>query len=289
MTARTTEQMLVHLKSGDFQAAANLFITGQNQGLFPSDSSLTSKLAVEIGKNATDKLITAFSHYPCQFCTKGRTKCKNCGGWGKIRDDAMCEQCIGLGVARCDFCNGSGWMAIEDIPKGLHIMVLTTRIQTAINRIKLVLAKPTPKFLENEPLTSFKESAQTYIYLDRYMGVLENMVVELKKLNIADSQFNIKVEKIIKKCVETAIKSKERIRQSIKCMSDSEIFESKMAEKDSSARKLAEDKAGFYKSMADKSDRFIDVDNEHTFLEKAIVKYVSEMHQIPNNNHQHND
>lgn len=137
MTAGITEQMIMHLKSGNFQAAANLFIEGQKKGLFPPDHTLASKLVREIGKNATEKLIIAFSHYPCQFCTKGRTKCKDCEGRGKIQDDTMCEQCIGLGVARCDFCNGSGWMAIEDIPEGLHIMVLTTRIQTAISRIDL--------------------------------------------------------------------------------------------------------------------------------------------------------
>jgi hypothetical protein len=284
MTARITEQMITHLKSGNFQAAANLFIEGQNQGIFPGDHTLIEKLVKTIGENTTNKLVIAFAHYPCQFCIKGRTKCKNCQGRGKTADDMMCEHCIGLGIERCDFCNGSGWMAIEDIPKGLHITVLITRIQTAISRIKSVLAKPSLKPLENEPLTSFKESAQTYIYLDRYMGVLENMVIELKKQNITDSQFNIRVEKILEKCVGTAIKSKERMRQSIRCMADSELLVSKMADKDSAARELAEDKADYYKSLADKSDRSIDVDNEHPFLEKAIEKYISEKHQMPHNN-----
>jgi len=284
MTARITEQMITHLKSGDFRAASNLFITGQKQGIFPSDHTLTSKLVKEIGENATEKLIIAFSHYPCQFCMKGRSKCKDCEGHGHINHNIVCEQCLGLGSVRCDFCNGSGWMAIEDIPDGLRSTVLLTRARTALARIKSVLAKPVPQPSENKPSTTLKECAQVVMYLDRYMGVLENMVVASEKMNIPEGNYKNKINKIHQRCVEAAIKGKKRMREVIRCMADSARLEAKLSDGDSPGQKLAKKRTEFYKSLTDRTGIFASSKDEHPFLEKAIKNYVSKKHQISHSN-----
>ncbi len=270
MPTELPEQIISLLKSGNLKQAADLFVIGQNHGLFMPDHTLTDTLIKTIGKSATKKLITAFAHYPCQFCSKGRTKCENCDGHGKTQKDTMCERCAGLGIERCDFCNGSGWLAIEDLPKGLHTTVLVTRIQTALARLKLILAKPVPTASKINPKASLKESAQTCIYIDRFVGVLENMLIELKKLKVADSKFNIDVDNIKKKCVETALNCKKRMSQIIQCMADSQTLLAQTAPKDSAAQNLALEKADYYKSMADKSDKSVNIDDEHPFLEKAI-------------------
>ncbi|PKL43507.1 MAG: hypothetical protein CVV39_08605 [Planctomycetes bacterium HGW-Planctomycetes-1] len=66
--------------------------------------------------------------------------------------------------------------------------------------------------------------------------------------------------------IATAGKGKERMRQSIRNMADSQLAISKMDDKEPAGRKLAKDKTDYYESLADKSDRFIDVDNEPPFL-----------------------
>jgi hypothetical protein len=288
MTARITEQMLTHLKSGDFQAAATLFIKGQNEGIFPGDRTLTSKLVKEIGENATEKLIIAFSHYPCQFCTRGRTKCKDCDGHGHINHNIVCEPCLGIGSVRCDFCNGSGWMAIEDIPDGLRSTVLIVRARSALTRIKSALVKPVPQILESKPSATLKECAQTLIYLDRYTGVLENIVVIFEKMNIPEGNFKNKLNVSHQKCIEAAIQSKKRMRDILLCMSESARLEAASAGEDSPIRKLAEKRREFYENMVKKQDVFAGLKDEHPFLEKAIEQYVSEKHQKPHNNQDDN-
>jgi hypothetical protein len=141
-TSQIVEQMIAHLKHDCFVKAAKLFMLGQKRGLFSGDQNLTKRLAKVIGNNATKKLITAFAHYPCGFCKKGRSKCQNCEGHGYLNHEMICEQCLGLGAIRCDFCDGSGWMAIEDIPMGLRITVVVTRTRTALSRMRRVFAKP---------------------------------------------------------------------------------------------------------------------------------------------------
>lgn len=279
MTAKITEQMITHLKSGNFQAAANLFIEGQNQGIFPGDHTLAGELVKKIGKSATEKLIIAFSHYPCQFCARGRTKCKECNGHGHINHNIVCEQCLGLGSVRCDFCNGSGWMAIEDIPDGLRSTILITRARTALTRIKAVLAKPVPPLLDNKPSATLKGCAQVIIYFDRYMGVLENMAVACEKMDVSEDGYKNKINKIHRQCIEAAIKSKEYLRDIIRRMADSARLEAQLADKDSAGRKLAEKRTEFYGNMATRQNVFAGLKNEHPFLEKAVEKYISEKHQ----------
>jgi hypothetical protein len=92
------EEMTTHLKNGDFTKAANLFMMGQTRGIFTGDHTLVKKLVKVIGKNATDRLVTAFAHYPCQFCKRGRLKCPNCEGHGYVDYETVCENWFGCGT-----------------------------------------------------------------------------------------------------------------------------------------------------------------------------------------------
>jgi len=272
---QVVEQMIAHLKHDDFTEAAKLFMLGQKRGIFSGDHTLTKRLVKVIGKKTTKKLITAFAHYPCGFCKKGRSKCQNCEGHGHINHEMVCEECLGLGVIRCDFCDGSGWMAIEDIPIGLRVTVVVTRARTALSRLKRILIRPLPQPSENKPSRALKECARLLINLDRYMGVLENTVIASKTLNISETSFKNKIEKITQSCVETAIKGKEHMREIIRCMQKSSQLESEIADEDSTIRELAEKRAEFYKNLLDQSDTFTSLSEEHPFLEKVINKRVS--------------
>lgn len=274
-TPRVVKQIMTYLKKGRFTEAANMFIIGQSQGVFSGDHTLTRKLTKTVGKNATSRLITAFAHYPCLFCKKGRAKCESCDGRGYKDHDKICELCLGLGVMRCDFCDGSGWMAMEDIPEGLRVTVMIKRAQTALARMKLILRKPVPKPLPSKPSVSLKSCVQLWVNLDRYMGVLENTVVASKELTVSELRFKNQINKINQSCVEIAIKSKRYMREIIKGMEKSARLESGIASEDSTVRRLAKKRADFYKNLLNQADDFLTLGEEHPFLEKAIKKCIS--------------
>jgi hypothetical protein len=268
------EKMIAHLKNGRFIKAAKLFLTAQTRGIFQGDHTLAKKLVQTIGKNATSRIIIAFAHYPCPFCKKGRTNCRDCKGRGHINHDMICEQCLGIGVVRCDFCDGSGWMAMEDIPEGLRITVFIRRAQTAIRRLKLIFAKPLPWPSKNSPLTALKKSARLLIKVDRYMGVLENALVIAERLRISEPQFKNRIGKITRLCVEAAAEGKKYVREIINCMAVSAQFEMEVTKKGSPKHKLAKKRMEFYRNLLKQSDTFVSLSDQHPFLEKAIKKSV---------------
>jgi hypothetical protein len=267
------EKMLAHLKNGRFIKAAKLFLMGQASGILPSDHTLAKRLAKAIGKNATNRIIFAFAHYPCPFCEKGRLKCRDCQGHGHINYDMICDRCLGIGVVRCDFCDGSGWMAMRDVPEGLRVTVFISRTRTALKRLKLIFAKPLPRPSKNNPFANLQKSAQLLINIDRYMGVLENALVMAEKLRTSKPQFKNRINKIAHLCIEAATGGKKYVHAIIDCMAVSSQFEIELTKKGSQRYNLAKKRMEFYRNLLGKSDTFVSLSDQHPFLEKAIKKY----------------
>jgi hypothetical protein len=268
------EEMLAHLKNGRIVEAAKLFLKGQADGIFPPDHHLPEKLVQTIGADVTNRIIVAFAHYPCPFCKKGRLECRDCGGHGHISHEIICERCLGLGIVRCDFCDGSGWMAMRDVPEGLRIAVFTMRAQTALKRLNLIFAEPVPRPSKNKPLIALKKLAQLLVKVDRYMGVLENVLLMADKLRVSEPLLKNKIGETSQRCVEAAAKSKEYVRKIIDCMVVSARLEMMAAENGSSEHELAKKRMEFYKGLLEKSDIFASLSEQHPFLEKAIKKTV---------------
>lgn len=269
-TAPIVEEMIARLKNDKFIEAAKLFLTGQVSGIFPPDHNLLEKLVDTIGKNAANKLIVALAHYPCPFCKKGRSECRDCKGHGHINYDMICERCLGIGVVRCDFCDGSGWMAMQDVPEGLRIEVFTRRAKTAVKRLKLFFANPLPKLEKNKPFIALKKSARLLVKVDRYMGVLENVLVLADKLRNSEPQFKNKIGRITQLCVESAAEGKKCVRDIVNRMVVSAKLEMGAAEKGSKKYNLAKKRVEFYRALLEKSDIFVSLSDQHPFLEKAI-------------------
>jgi hypothetical protein len=266
------EKMLAYLKNGRFIEAAKLFLEVQKSGIFPPDHNLTKKLVKTIGKNATNRIVFAFAHYPCPFCKKGRLKCRDCKGHGHINYDIICDRCLGIGMERCNFCDGSGWIAMRDVPKGLREIVFISRTQTALKRLKIILAKSLPRPSKNNPFVALKKSAHLLTKIDRYMGVLENALVMAEKLRASDTSLKNKIDKITRHCIESATEAQKYIREIISCMAASARLEMDMTKKSSPKYNLAKKRMEFYKSLLGKTDTFVSLSDQHPFLEKAIKK-----------------
>jgi hypothetical protein len=272
------ERMLAYLKNGRFIEAAKLFLEVQKSGVFPPDHDLIKKLVKTIGKNSTNRIVFAFAHYPCPFCKKGRLKCRDCKGHGHINYDIICDRCLGIGVERCNFCDGSGWIAMRDVPKGLRESVFISRTQTALKRLKLILTQSLPKPSKNNPFIALKKSAHLLTKIDRYMGVLENALVMAEKLRASDNLLKNKVDKITRHCIESAAEAKKYIREITSCMADSARLEMDMTKKGSPKYTFAKKRMEFYKSLLGKTGTFVSLSDQHPFLEKAIKKIHPKKH-----------
>jgi hypothetical protein len=266
------EKMLAYLKNGRFIEAAKLFLAGQTSGIFPPDHDLTKKLVKTIGENATNRIVFAFAHYPCPFCKKGRLKCRDCKGHGHINYDIICDRCLGIGMERCDFCDGSGWMAMRDVPEGLREIVFISRTKTALKRLKIIFAKSPPRPSKNNPTTTLKKSTHLLIKIDRYMGVLENALVMAEKLRASDTPLKNKIDKITRHCIESATEAKKYIREIINCMATSARLEMDMTKKGSPKYDLAKKRMEFYRGLLGKTGTFVSLNDQHPFMEKAIKK-----------------
>jgi hypothetical protein len=273
------EKMLAHLKSGRFIEAAKLFLTGQTNGVFPPDHTLVKKLVKTIGRNATNKIIFAFAHYPCPFCKKGWSECGDCNGQGHIRYEMVCDRCLGIGAVRCDFCDGTGWMAMRDVPKGLRVTVFIRRTQTALKQLKLIFAKPLPRLSKDSPSTTLKKSARLLVKIDRYMGVLENALIMAEKLRISEPRFKNKIAKITQLCIEAAAETKRYVREIIEHMAVAAKLEMDVTKKGAPKYNLAKKKTEFYRNLLGKSDTFVSLSDQHPFLEKAIKKSAQKQHR----------
>lgn len=269
------EKMMALLKNGRIVEAAKLFLKGQADGIFPPDHNLPEKLVQTIGAKTTNRIIVAFAHYPCPFCKKGRAECPDCKGRGHISHEMICERCLGLGVVRCDFCDGSGWMAMQDVPEGFRIAVFTMRAQTALKRLDLIFTEPLPGPSKDSPFTALKKSARLLIKVDRYMGVLENVLMMAEKLRISEPRFKNKIGRITQLCVGAAAKGKKYVREIIDCMAVSARLEMEVTKKGSSKYNLAKKRMEFYRSLLGESDIFASLSDQHPFLEKTIRGSVS--------------
>jgi hypothetical protein len=165
---------------------------------------------------------------------------------------------------------------MEDVPEGFRITVLIRRAKTSLRRLKLIFAKPLPRPLKNNPMIALKKSARLLVKVDRYMGVLENVLIMAGKLRISEPQFKNKIGRITQLCVEAAVKGKKYVREIINRMAVSARLELEGTKNGSPKHNLAKKRMEFYKSLLEKSDIFVSLSDQHPFLEKAIRKSVPE-------------
>jgi hypothetical protein len=269
------KDVILGLQAGRGEKAADMFLRAQAQGILPANRDIVKKLLDILGKNTSDRLVAAFAFHPCQFCTKGRIKCENCDGSGHIEQQAVCEQCFGLGVAKCSFCNGSGWLALADIPEGIRAPALVKRAEKTLNDAESVLALPLPRPSKNNPGSSLKKYAALWVAMDKMTGVLENIVVAFQTSIVPSSQLDEQLHDLVQQAVRMGAKLKQQIREIITVMQKSAQMQAQAAPLGSDHAKLAKNRAEFYRSLLDKSDIVYNLSDTHSFLEEAIKKRLS--------------
>jgi len=100
-----------------------------------------------LGHSAILLVISAYSHERCFMCDHGVLPCEMCGEGEQVDDDRECLRCNSTGLSPCEFCEGTGWVGNDVIPKELLRAVWKSRLKHTQHVLEEYARKYTPKIL----------------------------------------------------------------------------------------------------------------------------------------------
>jgi hypothetical protein len=266
------KDVILDLQASRFEKAADQFLRAQKDGILPADRTVVKKLLEILGEKTANQLIAAFAFHPCQFCTKGRTKCDICKGSGHIEQNAVCERCSGLGVARCGFCNGSGLLALADIPEGIRTPAFIMRAEKTLKDAESLLKVPIPNASADKAASALKKCAALWVAMDKLLGILENVVLTFKSSMVSSSQDDNQLQKVTDLGIQTAAILTRRIREVVSVMQKLFLSEAGASPSGSPRARMAKNRAEYYQSLSNKADLIYDLSYAHPLIEDIIKK-----------------
>ena len=108
--------------------------------------------------------------------------------------------------------------------------------------------------------------------MDKWLGVLENIVVTFKSLMVSSSEYDNQSQKVTDLGIQTAAKLTRRIREVVGVMQKLSLAEAKAVPSGSPHAKMAKSRADFYQSLANKADLIYDLSYAHPLIEDMIKK-----------------
>ncbi|MFC1761676.1 hypothetical protein ACFL6U_06310 [Planctomycetota bacterium] len=262
--------MARQLEDKNIAQALQLFSLAQNKGLLAENRAHPSVLVKVIGADATQHLVQALAFYPCPYCKRGRVRCKNCKGHGHLDYTLVCDACFSLGASRCECCDGSGWMALEDLPAALQAPILVSRAQNALSRLHTFMQNAHHPLSAEVGGMSLPRLAHYIAFLDRYIGVLENAII-LHQKQIEETSWDHHVlDRTVRACIQTGGRAKQYLSDVLESLQESAQNEAESADPDSDAGKLARARMDFYTAQNDLLGLSGSMLEEHPFLDKAI-------------------
>jgi hypothetical protein len=198
-------------KKRDSDAAA-LLVEGLSHSVVKKNADLTPWLRAQFGAVGAKQLLKSLTYFPCFYCKRGLLKCPSCGGRGRASGDWPCEPCVALGMARCDFCDGSGWATYNFVPVGLRLAVIIARVQAATVELKVLLRQPFPAGASGKPEAIEKAVAKQLLALNRLAGIFENALDATRVFRKGGGANKQIVVKIRKTCIAGWKKLAPRLR-----------------------------------------------------------------------------
>ena len=172
-----TDPIRARLAAGDGHRAAVMLIDAIAGGTLAGNVSLAEWFA-DLGEPARAALVSAFAHFPCFACRNGTEACEACHESGFVAVARPCPACVGFGVKRCDFCNGSGLATYSLMPIELQPNVLVARAARARKYLQRLA-------VSRVGTTTARLEAQHVQDANKLLGVLENAVVAARELAAA--------------------------------------------------------------------------------------------------------
>jgi hypothetical protein len=263
--------VLAALKRGRHAEATRHFKEAQACHVVPEDSQLEDWLGKHLGKRATAQLAKAFALTPCFYCKKGRESCHECTGRGHHAGTMMCDACLGIGVTRCDFCDGSAWVTINWVPSVFSIPVLTIRAKSAAERLKALFDQPMPESSRRNRKAALKKCSGALLVVNSLIGVLENTVTAARQVGEQSPGLNDRLSKLVGSCVRASVKADRFVRDMLQRMAVAARFSVEAAGPESEDGKLAINRAERYELLSVSED-YAGTFLEHPFLREAVLE-----------------
>lgn len=239
-------------------------------GRLPPDAKLLGWLARTIGAQATLRLITSYARQPCFYCRNGLEPCDSCDGHGYWSEGGICVQCLGLGVARCDFCAGSGRVTYDAVPSALQAAVAVHRTKEALACVRHQLAQPVPSVSDAEPIRALRESGKALCEVDKALGLIENALLLDRALPGPGLQSRAELERIVRSGVRCAAAGRSRIHELVRTMAVSARLLGESSALEPRRRGIAARQAMFYQSLLGHADALSGTGFERPFLGEAF-------------------
>lgn len=247
-------------KKRDSDAAA-LLVEGLSHSVVKKNADLTPWLRSQFDAGGAKRLLTALTHFPCFYCKRGLLKCPSCGGRGRASGDWPCEPCVALGMARCDFCDGSGWATYNFVPVGLRLSVIISRVQAASSELKVQLRQRSPATTSGKTVAV----ARQLLALNRLAGIFENALDATRAFRKGGTNKQIVIN-IRKACIAGWKKIAPRLRECLVRLQRASVQEA------AGAKGLyPQRKTDFYERLAT-SRHFMKTNTciDHPFLTRAV-------------------
>ncbi|MCP4377588.1 MAG: hypothetical protein GY794_15600 [bacterium] len=101
-----------------------------------------------LGQSAVAIVASAYSHERCFMCIEGSVPCEFCKN-EDAETRAHCQRCHSTGMTTCGFCEGTGWVGNDVIPRELLRAVWTSRLKHTHNVLEKYAKTYTRKVLES--------------------------------------------------------------------------------------------------------------------------------------------
>ncbi|MCE5325894.1 MAG: hypothetical protein LLG01_05720 [Planctomycetaceae bacterium] len=160
-------------------------------------------------------MIGATASYRCFNCSGGYTACEDCGGKGLVSGE-VCSKCLATGLCPCDFCNASGYIAVNLIPAELRLGVMEIRLKRAMAEAAPLLENPPP----HSAAQNWRDRGRLLLKLNRLMGVAENGVTAAAQFIARDDENSHAVDQLVLGCNDLGSKIRQRMRDVLACLSD---------------------------------------------------------------------
>jgi len=254
------------LKAGRDQDAARILIRDLRRTAAPRDADLGGWLIQAIGAKPAKRLIHALAHYPCFYCKNGLEECSLCGMRSPASNRRVCcEHCLDLLHVRCDFCDGSGWITYNAIPRGLWPAIILARAQTALSGLAALPSVSARQAKSAAPRPVRKRLEKELLALNRLAGILENAVDAVKKYKAANgAPFKPLATAVVVKSRAAWYQIRCRMREILLLLADTLRREADKAQT-AKAGEIMRDRAAFYVTLS-KSPAFSGTSLCHPFL-----------------------
>ncbi len=171
------DQIRHQLDGSHMKRAATLLLDAWSAGTIASDGNAGQWVNANVSEGAAGKISGAIARTTSPCCERGFVTCPTCGGFD-LSSDQFCSDCMGLGVRRCDFCDGTGLLQYSGVPADLIPKVALLRLQRVAELVEDAV-------VTKESTRDLRKLRTHLLNITKLLGIVENAVVALRSMRAA--------------------------------------------------------------------------------------------------------